>query len=619
MKHEEKDHRIVVGRKWKWCFLLLTVWIGILCSETVVCAAGGVSSKLNGLKSKFPAGRYWNHMVTAYSNNADVLMANWDESYADSVTASPCATHSGPGSVGQYDCNFFDGGMQCYGFARKVFYDVFGQKVSTLPMRYDVQNIMVGDYVRVNSDSHSGVVLSRNGNTITLVECNVGGRCLIGWGSYSYSISNVTHFVHASNYNQIDDVITPNPQPNITWTTSVSEITETNAKVSARITVPSTVTFQWVGCNFFDANGRAVGQAGENVSYTQDHLDIWFNINQETWDHISLKPGLKYQYQFYATYGGVDHFSPMYSFTTAGTHTHTYAETVIKNATCTTAGSKKYTCTCAECGYSYTQTINASGHSWDSGKVQKAATCTDDGEMIYTCTFCGDTKTETIEKTGHRYVTEVVAPTTHSKGYTEYKCSVCGDSYASDYVDPLPEPEQPGTGTTPQTPTQPGTASTPKKPSGVALPAAKQLPVGTVITNIAGGNYKVTGTNTVAFTKPAGKKKTVYIPTDITVNGVVYRVTSIAANAFKNNKKLKKVTIGADIEKIGANAFRGCKNLKQIYVDTKKLKKSRVGKKAFAGISKKAVFRIVSSKTKLYKKIFKSKGAPSTAKYKIWL
>ena len=47
------------------------------------------------------------------------------------------------------------------GFAKKIFYEVFGQRESSLPRRYDKNNVVVGDYVRVNNDGHSGVVLSR--------------------------------------------------------------------------------------------------------------------------------------------------------------------------------------------------------------------------------------------------------------------------------------------------------------------------------------------------------------------------------------------------------------------------------------------------------------------------
>ena len=72
------------------------------------------------------------------------------------------------------------------------------------------------------------------------------------------------------------------------------------------------------------------------------------------------------------------------------------------------------------------------------------------------------------------------------------------------------------------------------------------------------------------------------------------------------NKKLKKVTIGANITSIGANAFSGCKSLKNVVVKSKSLKK--VGKNAFKGIQKKAVFKVPAKKLKAYKKLFGSKA-----------
>lgn len=42
-------------------------------------------------------------------------------------------------------------------------------------------------------------------------------------------------------------------------------------------------------------------------------------------------------------------------------------------------------------------------HSWDSGTVTQAATCTAEGVKTYTCTSCGSTKTESIAKTDHNY------------------------------------------------------------------------------------------------------------------------------------------------------------------------------------------------------------------------
>ena len=140
---------------------------------------------------------------------------------------------------------------------------------------------------------------------------------------------------------------------------------------------------------------------------------------------------------------------------------------VTKAATCTAAGTKTYTCTrckktrtetiaatghkavkdaavaatcetagktegshCSVCGIviKAQTTIAALGHSWDSGKVTKAATCTTAGTKTYTCTRCKKTRTETIAATGHKVVKDAaVAATCETVGKTEGShCSVCG-------------------------------------------------------------------------------------------------------------------------------------------------------------------------------------------------
>ncbi len=128
--------------------------------------------------------------------------------------------------------------------------------------------------------------------------------------------------------------------------------------------------------------------------------------------------------------------------------------------------------------------------------------------------------------------------------------------------------------------------------------------------------YKVTKSavqnGTVEFAKVNKSTSNITIPNTVTVDGVVYKVTSVSKNAFKNNKKIKKVTIGKNITKINANAFYGCKNLKTITIKSTNLKS--VGKNALKGINPKAKIKVPKSKLKSYKKMFSKKGQKGTVK-----
>lgn len=122
--------------------------------------------------------------------------------------------------------------------------------------------------------------------------------------------------------------------------------------------------------------------------------------------------------------------------------------------------------------------------------------------------------------------------------------------------------------------------------------------------------YRVTGSASSGYTLTCVRASSkhdvvVKIPSKVTVNGVSYPVTSIAANAFKGQKTIRKVVIGANVTSIGKKAFKGCSNLKKVVVKSKKLQ--TVGAKAFAKINKKAVIKVPKGKMKAYKKIFKKK------------
>lgn len=132
--------------------------------------------------------------------------------------------------------------------------------------------------------------------------------------------------------------------------------------------------------------------------------------------------------------------------------------------------------------------------------------------------------------------------------------------------------------------------------------------------------YRITATGavkTAEYQKTLSKtQKNIKIPAAVTINGEVYKVTSIAKNACKGNKKLKTVTISKNIKTIGANAFAGCKNLKTIRIASTSLTKKSVGKNAFKGIHKKAVIKVPKKKLKAYQKFLKGKGQAKSVKIK---
>lgn len=407
-----------------------------------------------------------------------------------------------------------------------------------------------------------------------------------------------------------------------------------------------------------------------------------------------------------------------------------------KEATCKAEG---YTgdMYCKDCGEKLSdgKTIaKTTEHTWDGGKVTKAATCTEKGVKTYTCTVCGATKTEEIAATGHQH-TEVrnkveatctkegysgdtyctdcgeklssgteIARKAHEyeererneanckrNGYILFVCKVCGDekrdvlpktdhqhteirnkveatctdegytgdTYCTDCGEKLSDGKKiPATGhihigylgkkeATCENDGYTGDAYC--KDCGITLKIGKNIPalghtwekksvisptytkkgtityickrckekkavttkklaypkVGTRYT-VSGSTYKVTkaGAEVMVY-KTSKVARSVIIPATIKAKGITYKVTAIGTKAFNGNKKLKKVTIGANIAKISNNAFFKCPALKTVTVKTMKLTKKTAGKKAFKGVNKKMVIKVPKKMKKAYVKMFK--------------
>jgi len=85
----------------------------------------------------------------------------------------------------------------------------------------------------------------------------------------------------------------------------------------------------------------------------------------------------------------------------------------------------------------------------------------------------------------------------------------------------------------------------------------------------------------VTYVAPTAKEKkaaSVTVPNTVTLSdGTKAQVTTVGANAFKKDTKLKKVTIGSNVESIGKNAFSGCSNLATVTIKGNSLKKVNAG------------------------------------------
>ena len=334
---------------------------------------------------------------------------------------------------------------------------------------------------------------------------------------------------------------------------------------------------------------------------------------------------------------------------------HDYSSdwTIDTAAACETVGSKSHHCTRCDSKKDVTE-IPASGHSWNDGAITTEPTCTDEGVKTFTCNACGKTRTEAVAALGHNYssdwtidtaavcetvgskshhctrcdskidVTEIPASGKHTwnngvitkpatiakEGVKTYTCTVCGVT-RTETIAKLPMP------TVTPVPTATPTPAITSAPTVTPTPSVS---VGTKITDKKTGNiYKVTSSRsssqTVAFI--GNKVKTsVTIPTTIKIKGVTYKVTEISTNAFKNNRKLKKVVIGQNIVRIGKNAFYGCKKLTSITIKSSRLTLKNIGKNAFKNTSPKATVKVPKKQKVLYNQILKKRGLNKKAKVK---
>ncbi len=130
-------------------------------------------------------------------------------------------------------------------------------------------------------------------------------------------------------------------------------------------------------------------------------------------------------------------YQSTFSVTKAITCSHSYSREETVAGTCISDGLTTYIC--AECGYSYTITVFATGdHSFCDWEVILAPTCTEMGKAQKICSGCGLTQYQILPTSDHRKSAAVTEPTCTQIGYSTFTCADCGaDLGTGSYTDPL--------------------------------------------------------------------------------------------------------------------------------------------------------------------------------------
>lgn len=182
-----------------------------LFATSVITASAATKSTLAAEKSKFPQGKYWNH-VGGKANSPET------------ITSTPCNhnNHYHGTYDGRCGCNSFKSSIQCMGFARKIGYDIYGSDPHSWRSTTTYSDVKAGDVVRWHN-YHSFMIIKVSGNTLTLGECNWDGKCGIDWTrtvSKSYLSNSVIY--HAPSTLPVGPVdkeksTEPTPAYNTVW------------------------------------------------------------------------------------------------------------------------------------------------------------------------------------------------------------------------------------------------------------------------------------------------------------------------------------------------------------------------------------------------------------------
>lgn len=355
---------------------------------TAKAATNGVQERLDELKAVYYTGTY-------FTVDGKACYANQTDNCRLSLIPSRGGLPSGADvCAGNAD----NESWSCRAFANYVFYYLFGERYWNLKA---VDTPVLGDFVKFNGGSHSAIYLWEDANNYYVYDSNGDSTNVVCYGrAFSKSLWRLSGIYHAASYDRV-------------MAGGASVIYKDLA--SGRYFLISALNGQFLG--------KPVADSKAPYALTNEHKNVLTATAEKSEDDTAVtlsaeKNGEKTYYLENVAGGFVIHSAsvPKQVLTVNADNSVTLAE------------------------YN-----GASSQLWRfctavhklSETVVKEATCAEPGEKSFACADCDFTYTETINPVPHVYTVETIQPGENVYGFTKYQCVNCGEVLRKDVTDKL--------------------------------------------------------------------------------------------------------------------------------------------------------------------------------------
>ncbi len=217
---------------------------------------------------------------------------------------------------------------------------------------------------------------------IAVVEKIEGNQAIISEGGYLNSEANGYTVIRRRNISDMGSAgiggnllgyvyLTNTPVTvSLSWSNSDCQWDTTNAYMYIEADTNVSGSFTEAGITVWDESGQVVATKSENPGVSGKHLNVWYNITNET--GVVLQPGTNYTYQFHTVFNGTRYESSVMNFRTNGQSTNawtqelsisdwTYGETANAPSASAKYGNVVYTYSTEEDGTYTTEVPQAAG------------------------------------------------------------------------------------------------------------------------------------------------------------------------------------------------------------------------------------------------------------------